>query len=44
MKTSKNQTKPECKKRNYTKPEIRKRERIKEVTEGNIPVVTNQPS
>jgi hypothetical protein len=43
MKTSKNQTKPESKKRNYIKPEIKKRERIKEVTEGGGPHVTVVP-
>jgi hypothetical protein len=40
MKTQKKQTPPENKKRIYTKPEIKKRERIKEVTEGAVPVVT----
>jgi hypothetical protein len=43
MKTPKKQTQPESKKRNYTKPEIKKREQIKEVTEGNAPVVTTHP-
>jgi hypothetical protein len=40
MKTDKDQTRPESKKRNYTKPELKKREQIKEVTEGMIVVVT----
>ena len=40
MKTSKKQTKPESRKRNYTKPEIKKREQIKEVTEGELLIVT----
>jgi len=45
MKTQKTQTQPVDKKqkRNYAKPEIKKREQIKEVTEGNVPVVTTHP-
>jgi len=46
MKTPKKQIRPVNKqrKRDYVKPEIKKREQIKEVTEGGIVVVTNQPS
>jgi hypothetical protein len=45
MKTQKKQTQPVDKKqkRDYVQPEIKKREQIKEVTEGNGPVVTTQP-
>ena len=42
MKTSKNQTKPENKKRNYARPEIKKREQIKEVTEYTT-IITMAP-
>lgn len=45
MKTSKQQTQPVDKKqkRDYVQPEIKKREQIKEVTEGNAPIVTTNP-
>jgi hypothetical protein len=43
MKTPKKQTQSESKKRGYVKPEIKKREQIKEITEGNAPIVTHTP-
>jgi len=44
MKTPKKQSPPESKKRNYTRPEIKKREQVKEVTEGDLILVTNGPT